>query len=166
MQTMSDNAVSSTTDNSQTDNFRLQTSDVSHSNDSFFLDGARCPMAAMIGEDASEVSKQPPPAPPPGAGAMSLAKPCAMADCTEKSVYVAKRTLNLCKEHNSNRDALLLQASKGAPVEVMGVKMGLREYLEDMELKDPGAFMEQLKDFSQKCLGSSRWQVGAHHRRY
>ncbi|CAL1162838.1 unnamed protein product [Cladocopium goreaui] len=41
----------------------------------------------------------------------------------------------------------------------MGVKMGLREYLEDMELKDPGAFMEQLKDFSQKCLGSSRWQV-------
>ena len=52
------------------------------------------------------------------------------------------------------------------PVEVMGVKMGLREYLEDMELKDPGAFMEQLKDFSQKCLGSSRWQVGARHRRY
>jgi hypothetical protein len=44
---------------------------------------------------------------------LSLAKPCAMADCTEKSVYVAKRTLNLCKEHNSNRDALLLQASKG-----------------------------------------------------
>ena len=72
-------------------------------------------MAAMIGEDASEVSKQPPPAPPPGAGAMSLAKPCAMADCTEKSVYVAKRTLNLCKEHNSNRDALLLHASKGTP---------------------------------------------------
>lgn len=120
----------------------------------------------MIGDDASDASKQPPPPGAGAAGALTLAKPCAMADCSEKSVYVAKRTLNLCKEHNSNRDALLLQASKGAPIEVMGVKMGLREYLEDMELKDPSSFMEQLKDFSQKFLGSSRRQVGAHLHRY
>ena len=68
----------------------------------------------------------------------------------------------MCALHNNCRQALLLQASKAAaPVTTTGgEKVGLKEYLMEMEVKDPSSFLSQLEDFNQKFFGSSSRDVG------
>lgn len=58
-----------------------------------------------------------------------------------------------CCPHNEARDALYAQAAKAAPVtKPNGQKVPLREFLEEMEMNNKAAFMEQLEDFAIKFL--------------
>ena len=98
------------------------------------------------------------------APAFGLAKGCEMTGCELKAIYVARHSqgVQLCALHNNCRQALLLQASKAAaPVTTTGgEKVGLKEYLMEMEVKDPSSFLSQLEDFNQKFFGSSSRDVG------
>ena len=74
--------------------------------------------------------------------------------CNEKMPKTAKPT-QLCPSHETDRAALLLQASKAAHVPAQGStgKISLKEYFEKMEAEDHATFIAHLTDFCKKILG-------------
>lgn len=88
-----------------------------------------------------------------GAFGGGLVKSCQMAGCPEKVVFSAKKTLQLCRDHLCSKEAMLVQAGKSPMVQMGGGKVNLRDYLSDIETKDPQCFMDHLSQFCQKILG-------------
>ena len=93
---------------------------------------------------------------------MDLFVPCDVKSCTERVVQNPKRTLQLCSKHVTDRDAMLLQASKSTPVELATGKVNLKDFLEDMERQDRDAFLQQLNEFCEQSLGLKSYQASHH----
>ena len=85
--------------------------------------------------------------------AMNFGEKCGVDGCTNKVVVQAKKVLQLCQRHTVDREAMLLQASRGSPLIVDGTKKTLRQYLEELEVTDQKGFLEHLGDFATKPLG-------------
>ena len=84
---------------------------------------------------------------------LSLGNTCQMSKCQSPALHRAKRALGLCAKHSGDRDAMLLQASKGGALTVDGKRVTLKEYREGLELEDPQGFLNHLEEFSLKHLG-------------
>lgn len=79
---------------------------------------------------------------------MDLSEPCSVDACPEKAVPAAKKPLLLCAKHTQDRDAMLLQAGKSAPVEINNEKQALRDWLLHLERNEQGTFLEYLTEFA------------------
>lgn len=78
---------------------------------------------------------------------------CELDGCSGRIVFNHKRKTQLCVPHCGDRDAMLTQAGKSQAITVNGQRMGLREYLEKLEVDDKEAFLGHLSDFTVKPLG-------------
>ena len=87
-------------------------------------------------------------------GFMELSAPCDVESCSNKVVPCAKKILSLCAKHTQDREALLLQASKSAPVEINNEKQALKDWLLHLERTDQKGFLRYLIEFSTKFFGS------------
>ena len=77
---------------------------------------------------------------------------CEVRGCKCCVVYNPKKKTQLCNPHNSDRDGMLTQAGKSQAITIDGARMGLREYLEQLEANDKEAFLQHLSDFTVKHL--------------
>ena len=84
---------------------------------------------------------------------LTLGNTCQMPKCQSAALHRAKRALGLCAKHSGDRDAMILQASKGGALTVDGKRVTLKEYLEGLEIQDPQGFLSHLEEFSLKHLG-------------
>lgn len=74
---------------------------------------------------------------------------CESMDCTEKLVTNPKKTIQLCKSHASDKDAMMAQAAKAQPLP--GGK-SLKTMLEELEQTDKMQFLQHLRDFGITCF--------------
>ena len=117
---------------------------------------AKFGLCAMDEEARGASSK---PSETPGGFGGGLAKSCQMAGCPEKVVFNAKKTLQLCRDHLCSKEAMLVQAGKSPMVQMGGGKVNLRDYLADIETKDPQCFIDHLAEFCQKILGMAKFAI-------
>ena len=67
---------------------------------------------------------------------------------------LANQCQSIPAKHTQDREALLLQASNSAPVEINNQKQALKDWLLHLERTDQKGFLRYLIEFSTKFFGS------------